>query len=193
MSILARRLAVIVSWVGHPLIFVPVSVGVIIALRLANRTGLLVLATLLVMMVGPIAVLLFRGVRTGRWGDADVSVRTERTRFYPRAISITLFWVATLWLLHAPGSVLRGALVTLVLLVVAAIVNLRVKLSLHALFAFLCTVMLFRVHPIAGFIALMLALLVFWSRLHLERHDFLETICGTALGIAGGIATAWWP
>lgn len=187
------RFARAISWVGHPLVFVTVSVAIVIALRLANRAGLLVLVTLLVTVIGPTALLLFRGVRTGHWSDADVSVRTERTRFYPRAIPISFLGVAMLWWLHAPGFVLRGALVTLALLVVAAIVNLRVKLSLHALFAFYCAVILFPIHPIPGVIALTLALLVFWSRLYLGRHDFLEMISGTALGIGGGIATAWWP
>jgi membrane-associated phospholipid phosphatase len=87
----------------------------------------------------------------------------------------------------------RGAFVTLGLLVVAAIANFRIKLSLHALFAFYCVVILFRVQPAFGAIALALALLVFWSRLYLQRHDVPEMLTGTLLGMAGGVVTAWWP
>jgi membrane-associated phospholipid phosphatase len=36
-----------------------------------------------------------------------------------------------------------------------------------------------------------LALLVFWSRLYLGRHDLLEMLVGTSLGLAGGLVTAW--
>jgi hypothetical protein len=187
------RFARTVSWIGHPLVFVSSSVGVVVALRLANRTGLAVLLTLFVSVIVPIALLLFGGARSGRWSDADISVRTERTRFYPIAISISLLGVATLWLMRAPAFVLRGALVTLALLFVSAIVNLRIKLSLHALFAFYCTVILFRLHPGFGASALTLALLVFWSRLYLKRHDLAEMVTGVVIGIAGGIATAWWP
>jgi hypothetical protein len=39
---------------------------------------------------------------------------------------------------------------------------------------------------------LALALLVFWSRLYLQRHDLPEMLTGTLLGVVGGIATAWW-
>jgi membrane-associated phospholipid phosphatase len=81
----------------------------------------------------------------------------------------------------------------LALLVVAGSLNFRIKLSLHALFAFYSSVILFRVNSIAGGIALALALLVFWSRLYLRRHDLPEMLMGTLLGIAGGIATASWP
>ena len=193
MSVLTRRLARAVSWIGHPLVFISLAMLVVVALRAANRAGLAVLLTLLVCVVIPMALLLFRGVRSGRWSDADVSVRAERTRFYPRAIPISAAGVLALWLLRAPGFALRGAFVTLALLVAAALLNFRFKLSLHALFAFYSSVILFRVTTIAGAIALALALLVFWSRLYLQRHDLPEMLIGTLLGVAGGIATAWWP
>jgi hypothetical protein len=189
----ATRLARAVSWIGHPLVFVTWSVGVVVALRLANRAGVAVLLALLLSVIFPTAVLLFRGVRSGRWSDADVSVRTERNRFYPMAIPISALGVGMLWFLHAPAFMARGAFVTLGLLVAAAIGNFRIKLSLHALFAFYCTVILFRVQPVFGAIAFTLALLVFWSRLYLQRHDLPEMLAGTLLGITGGVVAAWWP
>jgi hypothetical protein len=181
-----------ISWIGHPLVFISLAVAVVVALRLANRAGLAVLLTLLICVILPMAFLLFRGVRSGSWSDADVSVRTERARFYPKAIPISAISVVILWVLRAPVFALRGAAMTVPLLIVAAIVNLRFKMSLHALFAFYCAVILFRVNAIAGAIALALALLVFWSRLYLQRHDLPEMLLGTLLGLVGGIAAAWW-
>ena len=96
-----------------------------------------------------------------------------------------------LLLLHAPAFALRGATVTLLLLIIAALINFRIKLSLHALFAFYSAIILFVVNPIAGAIAFTLAVLVFWSRLYLKRHDLSETLVGTFLGLLGGLATAW--
>jgi hypothetical protein len=184
-------LARCVSWIGHPLVFISLSVTIIIILRLANRAGLALLLTLLVTLFLPMALLLFWGARTGRWSDADVSIRSERVRFYPRAIPISAMAVIALWLLGAPAMALRGALVTLFLLLVAALVNFRIKLSLHALFAFYSAIILFVIHPVVGAIAFALAFLVFWSRLYLERHDLLETLVGASLGLLGGLVTAW--
>ena len=189
-----KRLLVLarwVSWIGHPLVFISLSIAVIIILRLANRAGLALLLTLLVTLILPMAVLLFWGARTGRWSDADVSIRAERVRFYLRAIPISAIAVIALWLLRAPALALRGAVVTLFLLVMAALINFRIKLSLHALFAFYSAIILFVVHPVVGAIAFALAFLVFWSRLYLGRHDLLETLVGASLGLLGGLVTAW--
>lgn len=180
-----------ISRIGHPLVFITLSVGIIIGLRLGNRAGLALLLTLLATGVLPMGLLLFRGFQTGRWSDPDVSIRAERVRFYPRAISISVVAVIILLLLHAPAFALRGATVTLLLLIIAALINFRIKLSLHALFAFYSAIILFVVNPTAGAIAFTLAVLVFWSRLYLKRHDLSETLVGTFLGLLGGLVTAW--
>ena len=46
----------------------------------------------------------------------------------------------------------------------------------------------FVVNPVVGFT---LALLFFWSRLYLRRHDLRETLVGAFLGLLGGLLTAW--
>jgi hypothetical protein len=180
-----------VSWIGHPLVFISLSVAIIIVLRVANRAGLTLWLTLFVTVILPMAFLLFWGARSGRWSDLDVSIRVERARFYPQAIPISAMAVIALWILRAPAFALRGALVTLFLLVVAALVNFRIKLSLHALFAFYSAIILIMVNPVAGAIAFALAFLVFWSRLYLRRHDLLEMLVGTSLGLLGGLITTW--
>jgi len=180
-----------VSWIGHPLVFISLSVGIIIALRLANRAGLALSLTLLATVILPMALLLFRGVQSGRWSDPDVSIHAERVRFYPRAISISAVAVLGLLVSRAPAFALRGATMTLFLLIIAALINFRIKLSLHALFAFYSAVILFVVNPVVGAVALAVALLVFWSRLCLKRHDLLETLVGAFLGLLGGLVTAW--
>jgi len=180
-----------VSLIGHPLVFISLSVGIVVSLRLANRDGLALLLTLLATVFLPMALLLFHGTRSGRWSDPDVSIRSERIRFYSRAIPISAIAVIALWLLRPPAFALRGAVVTLFLLIVAALVNFRIKLSLHALFAFYSAIILFVVQPVIGAIAFGLALVVFWSRLYLRRHDLREMLIGASLGFLGGLVTAW--
>ena len=189
----AAHFARAISWIGHPLVFVTISVGIVVGSRLARRDGLSILLTLFVSVILPIALLLFGGVRSGRWRDADISVRRERNRFYPIVIPLSAVGLAALWFLRAPDFVLRGALVTLALFLVAAMMNLWIKLSLHALFAFYCAIILFRINPLVGGVAFAVALLVFWSRLYLQRHDLPEMLIGVALGVCGGVVTAWWP
>jgi hypothetical protein len=189
----AARLAVAISWIGHPLVFVMISVGIVITTQLASARALPILATLFLSVIVPTAILLIVGVRSGRWQDADVSVREERRLFYPWAIPISALGVVTTWLIRAPLFVLRGGLVTLALFIVAAIANCRLKISLHSLFASYCTVILFRIGFGFGMAGLLMTSLIFWSRLFLGRHTIVETLAGVALGIAGGIVAAWLP
>jgi hypothetical protein len=191
MSILARRIATIVSWAGHPLVFVTISVGIVLATQLASRRAIGLIGALFLAVIAPTGVLLFLGVRSGRWRDADVSVREERKRFYPIAIPLSALGTIVMWLANAPRYILRGGVITLLLLIAAAITNHWSKISLHTLFATYCTVILFRVNLFCGSAALILAALVFWSRLFLSRHTIFENISGVALGAVGGIATAW--
>ena len=191
MSIFARRLATIVSWIGHPLVFVTISVAIVVGTQLATTNALSVLATLLLAVVAPIGVLLFLGVRSGRWTDADVSVREQRKHFYPVAIPLSAVGTIVMWLTGAPRYILRGGVVTLLLLIICAVINLRFKLSLHTLFATYCATVLFRIGVVCGLAALALAALVFWSRLFLARHTLAETLVGVAIGFFGGIVTAW--
>src|SRR6266850_1919736 len=102
MSIFAR----FISCIGHPLVFVPVSLAVVVATRLTPRVGLPILGALFLCVIAPIAILLFVGVRSGRWRDADVSVREERRRFYPWAIPFSALGAVAIWLLRAPAFIL---------------------------------------------------------------------------------------
>jgi membrane-associated phospholipid phosphatase len=70
--------------------------------------------------------------------------------------------------------------------------NFRLKLSLHALFAFYCAIILFRIGLMWGAMALVLAVLVAWSRLFLRRHTHTELIVGMVLGLMGGFVAGWW-
>lgn len=189
----ATRIARAISWVGHPLVIVSISLGIIVAERLANRVGVSVLLALILAVVLPTAVLLIRGVHSGRWSDADVSIRTERVRFYPPAILLSLGGIGTLMFLHAPGFIVRGALVTLGLLVASAFLNRMIKISLHGMFAFYCTVVLLAIGFQVALGMLILALLVVWSRLRLRRHTPIEMLLGVIMGCLGGILAAWWP
>jgi len=186
-----KTFARVISWIGHPLIFVSLSVGVVVGTQFNLQNGVPILLALLLTTLVPTAVVLVAGVRSGRWSDSDVSVRKERQRFFPWAVPFSLAGVIVLRLIHAPGYIVGGAFVTLALFVAAWIVNCWLKLSLHALFAFYCATILFQIGILWGAIGLLLAILVAWARLFLRRHTPLELIAGIMLGLVGGFVAAW--
>ena len=186
----ARTFARIISWIGHPLVFVAASVAIVVGTQVNLRAGFPILLALLLSTLVPTAVLLLSGVRTGRWSDSDVSVRKERQRFFPWAIPFSLAGVVVMYLIHAPVYIIRGGVITLALFLISWVLNCFLKLSLHALFAFYCVTILFRIGAVWGTIALLLAMLVAWSRLVLQRHTPVELIVGIALGVLGGFVAA---
>src|SRR5438270_9600026 len=181
----------VISWIGHPLVFVSASLAVVVETQLDPLTGLPILWALVLSTLVPTAILLLSGVRSGRWSDADVSVRKERQRFFPWAVPFSLAGVIAMWWLQAPSYIIRGGMVTLGLFLVSWLVNFRLKLSLHAFFACHCAIILYRIGLIYGAIALVLAVLVAWSRLFLRRHTHIELITGIALGLMGGFLAGW--
>jgi hypothetical protein len=183
----------LISWVGHPLVFVSISVAIVVGTQLVVRAALPILAALFLSVILPTAILLVSGVRSGRWRDADVSVREERKRFYPWAIAFSALGTLISWVIGAPFFIIRGGLITLALFVIAALANFYLKISLHILFAAYCTTILFRINIVCGTVAMILAGLVFWARLFLSRHTLIEALAGAALGIGGGIMAAWQP
>ena len=143
-------------------------------------------AALACLGVVPLALLIRRKVRTGRWSDHDVSDPLHRKRFYPIAIVVTAGTAGGLWLLGAPGIVVRGVLVTLVLLVLGLTLVRWSKISLHASFGAFCAVTLSAVSMWVAGGALIFATAVGWSRIWLERHTLWQVLGGAALGAAGG-------
>ena len=98
-----------------------------------------------------------------------------------------------MWWMRAPIFVLRGGFVMLTLFILAAVVNLWMRISLHTLFASYCAVILWQVGVVWGVAATIVAAFVFWSRLFLSRHTLIEAVAGVGLGVGGGILAAWWP
>lgn len=185
-----RTFARVISWIGHPLVFVAASVAIVVGTQLGLWSALPILLALLLSTLVPTAILLLSGVRSGRWSDADVSVRKERQRFFPWAVPFSLAGLMAMYFIHAPNYIIRGGIITLALFLLCWIINCFLKLSLHALFAFYCATILSRIGPVWGGIAFMLALLVAWSRLFLRRHTPVELTVGIALGVLGGAVSA---
>jgi len=181
------RLAVLLSTLGSPFVLLPLTV-LLVSMGTASPARALALAGALASLgIAPLVLLIRHKVRTGRWSDHDVSDRSHRKEFYPIAIFVTVGSALALWLLGAPGIVVRGILVVLLLLILASALGRWSKISLHTSIGAFCTVTL-----VAGNIwvaggALILATAVGWARIWLERHTLWQVLGGAVLGAAGGL------
>ena len=177
--------------VGHPFVLIPLLVGYVTARMLTPGRAVLVVGIVVAGAVLPMLWIISRRVRSGAWTNYDVSVREQRTGMYPAALAIAGATVLVLVWARSPRPVLLGAVGTLALIVAAAVVNLRLKVSLHTGFAAFAAVSLLPDRALSAAVGLV-AVAVAWSRLELRRHSLAEVVGGALLGVAVGVALVLW-
>lgn len=175
------------SILGNPFVLLPFTTLLLSMRTVSPAKALAFAAALACIGVVPLALVVRHKVRTGRWSDHDVSDASHRTRFYPVAIVVTAGTGVGLWLLGAPGIVVRGIFVTLLLLVLGLSLVRWSKISLHAGIGALCAVTLVAVNMWVAGGALVFATAVGWARIWLERHTLWQVLSGAALGAVGGL------
>jgi membrane-associated phospholipid phosphatase len=181
-----REAARWISILGHPFILIPALVAAVTVRRLPPEQVVRVVGIVVLVSIVPMLLLIARRVRSGAWTNYDVSVREQRAGMYPAALAIAAASVLVLAWTRVPRPILHGMIATLVLIGIAALVNLRLKISLHTAFAVFTAVALLAVSRGLGAAGLALALATAWSRLELGRHTMQEVVGGALLGAMVG-------
>jgi preprotein translocase subunit SecY len=146
-----------VSIAGHPFVMV-----VVLALEAGGGAPRGRGLVLIIASIFPIAWLMRRQTRSGRWQNADASRRSERPFLYVVALAtLALFGAIAWWTTDTRLERGFGGAIGLVL--ASAIVTRWLKTSFMPIVA--------------------------WSRLRLSRHQPAELVVGAILGAASGAAT----
>jgi len=176
------------SIIFHPFVMVGVMVGAAAAARQGTAAAVRSVATVALFTIVPLAVLMWRQVRRGRWENADASNRAERPILYIVGGIALAALLAYLLIVRTQSFMVRGVVATLGMLAVCAVATRWIKVSLHMAFATLAATALALMPAPAGY-ALLLALpALAWSRLTLERHTPVEVALGTFFGAGAGAA-----
>jgi hypothetical protein len=177
----------VLSTLGSPFVLLPLTV-LLVSLRTVSATRALAVAGAFVSLaIAPLVILIRHRVRRGRWSDRHVSDRSHRREFYPIAIGVSVGTAVGLWLFGAPGIIVRGTLVVLLLLILGSALSQWSKISLHATIGAFCTVTLVTVNMWVAVGAVVLMTAVGWARIWLERHTVWQVLVGAGLGAAGGV------
>jgi hypothetical protein len=183
-----QKSAKIISILGHPLLFGIAYVVFMSFNNLERKTAFLVSSLVIFLVALPIIWNNWKKMRSGEYTNFDVSDRKQRMGFYPFAISLFTLLLLSFWFLGFPNEVIRQTLVFFVMILIMALVNLKIKASMHAGIAFYIVMNIFGFGFLPGIIILIFALAVTWSRLEMKRHDFKELLIGALIGVVfGGI------
>lgn len=188
-----RRLAAVISLVGHPMLILPLAIGFVLAQAEAASIGLPLSLVVLSLLV--VAVFVVRAKAKDQVTDLDVSRREQRPRLYLISIAAVAGSAGMMWRLGQPSQVWQGSLVAMGLLILSLLVNqLGLKASLHTSFGVYTAGVLATRDLRLGLLALVLAAVVGWSRTVLRRHTWPEVGAGFGLGLLGalGLLTLPW-
>jgi membrane-associated phospholipid phosphatase len=181
------RIARWVSVIGHPFLLMPILTGIIAYHVLPLRQALIAELIALGVVIVPAAIYTFIRVRRGTWGDLDVSNRRERNQFYGVLLPLLTIITVIAFIADVPPAIPLGSLAIIVLVSSALVLNSWIKVSLHTGFAVFVALTLSLIKPEIASVALVLAVLVAWSRVILGRHTKYEVLIGAALGCTVGV------
>jgi hypothetical protein len=176
------------SIVFHPFVMVGVMVGVAAAGRQTRGEAVRSVGLVMLSTIAPLAVLMWRQVRRGKWENADASNRAERPVLYIVGGIGLVTLLAYLLLVRPQSFMLRGVVATCCMMAVCAAATRWVKVSLHMAFAAFAAIALALARSPVGYLLLLALPAILWSRLTLQRHTPLEVALGTLLGGGAGAA-----
>lgn len=173
------RIAEIISYVFHPLLVV-IPTLVIAMVRLGSTLGQAIFWTVLSIVIVnlPMALLLLWGVRSGKYTDASVSVREQRTSIYAVGGTCLVILLAVLIIGKAPVVIIACLISAVIATALGYWVNRYTKLSLHSAAMAGCTAVLLWTAPLIGVIMAIFAPLVGWARIRLKHHTPVQILIG---------------
>lgn len=132
-----------------------------------------------IVVIAPLLGAVIYNVRRGRYTDMDVSIREHRYELYALAFVCFAALIAILNLFGAPRIAVGCLYAAALAIAVGALINRAfTKISLHSVAMAGCAAVLFFVSPAAGAILGLVALLVGWSRIHLNQHTPGQVLLG---------------
>lgn len=141
-------------------------------------------AVALIFFIGIPPLYIYSQVRAGRITDFHIQVRQQRAQVFAVFLASTAFGIVIDWLLGVPATLLGLLVVIFGSAIVAGLITLGWKISLHA-------------WTLAGSVAvfallsaddrwwwlLLLVPVVIWSRIHRERHTLAQGLAGGVMGV----------
>ena len=132
-------------------------------------------------------MIVLRNVRRGVWSDHDVSRHEQRGGLYRVLLPLFAVTALVLYFMGAGPGMMRGFAARAVMLLLGALGNRFLKISMHMMAAAFCGITIARLYPTAAFAIVPLVAALAWSRRKLERHTWAEVFVGLAMGTASAL------
>jgi membrane-associated phospholipid phosphatase len=179
----------LISQVLHPVILGVVSIFIVGLLGVEPRVGIVwALVCTFIQVVPPTLFFTWR-LRQGAYTDDDVSVRSQRNELYLFGIANLTVGLIALWLLNAPLPFRAMILAAIVISIIAWLINLSWKISVHASsMGSTATLASIYSEPL-GIFFWICAVALAWARVRTRNHTPMQVIAGLVLATACVLVT----
>lgn len=185
------QIAKLISIVGHPLLVGSLYVIFISFYDLEKNTTVIISIAILSVVTFPILFHNYIKTKKGTYSNFDVSDQKQRRGFYPFSILLFAICLILFVTLHFPKVVLVTTASFLGMLISMALVNFKIKASLHLAIALFIVPKFFEISMILGFGFLLFGICIGWSRLTLGRHTLKEISLGSIIGFLFGLLSLY--
>lgn len=179
-----------ISQVFHPVILGVLSIFIVGVLGVEpRRVGLLWALFCTVLQVVPPTIFFSIRLRQGAYTDDDVSVRSQRNELYLFGIVNLAVGLVVLRLLGAPAPIMAMLASGIVLSLMAWLINLYWKISVHASsIGSTATLAALYSEPL-GLALWLSALALGWARVRTRNHTPLQVVAGLSLAAVCVVGT----
>lgn len=136
---------------------------------------------ILLLLIIPIALWIYRNVKKGNYTNMDVSNRKQRHSLYLFIVLATVVFLAVDFYLHK--EIDWTVLMLCILLILMQISNFYIKSSMHTSLNIYVAALFFAINPAIGFFWFFLAVLIGITRVILKRHTVKEVLSGGGIAI----------
>ncbi len=136
---------------------------------------------ILLLLIIPIAIWIYRNVKKGNYTNMDVSNRKQRHSLYIFIIIATIIFLAVDYYLHK--EIDWTVLMLCILLILMQISNFFIKSSMHTSLNIYVAALFFAISPAVGIFWFLLSVLIGITRVILQRHTPKEVLSGGGIAI----------
>ena len=136
---------------------------------------------ILLLLIIPIAIWIYRNVKKGNYTNMDVSNRKQRHSLYIFIIIATIIFLSVDYFLHK--EIDWTVLMLCILLILMQISNFFIKSSMHTSLNIYVSALFFTIEPIIGIFWFLLSILIGITRVILKRHTPKEVLSGGTIAI----------
>ncbi len=177
------KIAKAISFIGHPMLTIPLFVATMMFAFEDFEKALLNSTLIIGCIFLPIALWMYFKSKSGTYTNFDISDRIQRKTLFPFIVPLMIIVTVISFKTSPDSNFSLSVLFATILIIISQIINLFIKSSLHVSLNIYLSALIMTVDLQVGIAVLVFSGLIGWSRIALGRHTYKEVVCGSSIGL----------